>query len=246
MEITNEKETVETNFKSELLNEILTDEKTTVEEKINLILGEHEADKRALIQKNYQVIGENKELKKKTAMFSENEKSFADKISSLEEELKKNSAEEHKKYYDSQLDAKTKEFEKKIKEIKDQRDFYKSSHLRRLQDDAVSEGIKELQFVNDAMKKGFINNVLSDNDFEAKEIDGQTVFLNKSNKTIQEVMRDYSATSEGKAFIKNPTSGGGAQGGTSVPGGKVLTREQYESMDPAERSEFFRNGGKLA
>ena len=59
-------------------------------------------------------------------------------------------------------------------------------------------------------------------------------------------------TPEGKAYIANPSTGGGAKGsGSSYSGGssaKTMSRSAYnelQSRDPKQASEFFRNGGKL-
>lgn len=231
---------------AEFLSDVLSKEDVSAEGKIQLILSEHEADKRGLIQKNSELIGAEKKLKEQIAGFVENEKSYTDKISTLEGQLAKNSPEEHKKYYDAQLENKTKEFNAKYDELKAERDFYKTSHIKRMQDDAVAQGIKDLQFVNDFRKKSFINNVLMDNDFEAKEIDGQTVFINKHNKTLQDALKDYATTAEGKDCLKPLTSGGGARGGTSGnTGAKALSREEFEALDPTEKAQFFAKGGKL-
>ena len=232
-------------FDNETLTGILSKEDVSVEEKINLIMSEHEADKRGLIEKNQQLIGAEKKLKEQINAYGESEKSYSEKISALETELKNNSAEEHKKYYDAQLKLKQDEYDAKMSAMTAERDYFKTSHLKRLQDDAIAEGIKEITFIGDAQRKGFVNIVLAENHFEAKDIDGVTMFLNKENKTIQEVMQNYASTTEGKSFIKNPTVGGGARGDTSPSGKMTKSRADFERMTPDEKSEFFRSGGKL-
>lgn len=232
-------------FDNETLTGILSKEDVSVDEKIALIISEHEADKRGLIEKNQQLIGAEKKLKEQISAYGESEKSYSDKIANLEKELKSNSAESHREYYDAQLKLKQDEFDSKMNAITAERDYFKSSHLKRLQDDAIAEGIKDITFIGDAQRKGFVNIVLAENHFEAKEIDGQTMFLNRENKTIAEVMQTYASTTEGKSFIKNPTTGGGARGDTTTSGKMTKSRADFERMTPTEKSEFFRAGGKL-
>lgn len=232
-------------FDADFLNGILNNAETSVEDKVNLIITEHQASERGLVQKKEELLGNEKKLKERLNAYSESEKSYTEKIANLESELAKNSPEEHKKYYDTQLAQKQKEFDEKYNEVVSQRDFYKTSHLKRLQDDAIAEGIAGIQFM-DGLKDGFIYTVLAKNNFEPKDIDGKTIFLNKENKSIQDVMKAFALTTEGKAYIKNPTSGGGATGGiVSAGGSNVWTRKQYEDATPLERQQFFAKGGKL-
>jgi len=232
----------------EFLNDVLSKDDLSVEDKISQIIAEHDADTRGLISKRDELLGSEKKLKEQIKTFGDERNGFNTKIAGLEEELKKNSPEEHKKYYDAQLLSKQKEFDEAIAKVSSERDFYKTSHLKRLEDDAIAEGVKSLQFI-DGLKDGFIFTVLGRNKFEPKEIDGQTVFLTKDNKTIQECIKQFSLSPEGKAYLKNPSSGSGA-GSSSIGSskGKSMTREEYDNLvktDPIKASAFFADGGKL-
>ena len=230
---------------AEFLNGIFSNEETSVEDKIKSILSESEADNRGLIQKRDELLGHVKKYKEQISAFDEERNGYTVKIAGLEEELKKNSPEQHKQFYESQLAEKQKKFDADLKTVREERDFYKASHLKRLQDDAIAEGTKDIQFI-DGLKNGFIATVLMQNQFEAKDIDGQMMFLNKQNKTIQDVIHDFSLSPEGKAYIKNPTSGSSAHNTSSNSSGSgssatsTLTREQYEELvkDPARFAEF--------
>lgn len=76
-----------------------------------------------------------------------------------------------------------------------ERDKYRSSHYAMLKKNAVEKGIKDLHFV-DGLKNGFIASIILTNKFEPREIDGQVVFLNSNNKTIPEVLKEFSTTAE--------------------------------------------------
>ena len=67
------------------------------------------------------------------------------------------------------------------------------------------------------LKDGFIARITSMNNFEPKNVDGKVVFLNGENHTIGEVVNSFAMTNEGKAYIRNVSSGGGA-GGSGSPG----------------------------
>ena len=144
------------------------------------------------------------------------------------------------------MEIKQKDFDKSLQTLTAERDFYKASHIKRLQDDAINAGIEGLQFRDDAHKKFFIRAVTTDNDFEAKDIDGTTVFVNKNNVTLQDVLKNYATTAEGKECLKPLTSGGGAQGGKGNGGnGKQLSRAEFEALDAQGKQDFFHNGGQI-
>lgn len=229
---------------AEFLGGVFSNEETSVDDKIKLILSESEADNRGLIQKRDELLAKEKKYKEQVSAFDEERKGYEEKIAGLEDTLKKNSPEENRKVYEAQLAEKQKKFDADLLTVQNERDFYKASHLKRLRDDAISEGVKDIQFV-DGLRNGFIANVLMQNQFEAKEIDGQLMFLNEQNKTIQDVIHDFSLSPEGKAYIKNPTSGGNAHtsstGGSSSSTSKnTITRSEYNELvkDPAKFAEF--------
>ncbi len=228
---------------AEFLTGVFSNEETSMDDKIKLILSESEADNRGLIQKRDELLGKEKKYKEQIAGFETERTGYDEKIAGLEEELKKNSPEQHKQFYEAQLAEKQKKFDDELAKIQGERDFFKTSHLKRLRDDAISEGVKDIQFV-DGLRNGFIATVLMQNQFEAKEIDGQLMFLNGDNKTIQDVIHDFSLSNEGKAYIKNPTSGGNAHtssmAGSSSSTKNTITRAEYDELmkDPAKFAEF--------
>lgn len=108
--------------------------------------------------------------------------------------------------------------------------------------DAVEEGIKDIQFI-DGLKNGFVNTVLMQNKFEAKEFDGTMIFVNSMNKTIQDCCHEFALTPEGKAYIKNPSSGSSARSSNTYSNQSMsnsLTRAEYNELvkDPAKFAEF--------
>ena len=234
----------------EFLNELLGKEDVSSDDKIKAIIAEHKADTRGLLTKRDELLGSEKKLKEKISAYETAKGEYETKIGSLEEELKKASSEEHKKYYETQLADLNAKHSAELEKLTADRDYYKGEHLKAMRDKAIEEGIKDLNFVA-GLKDGFIARVLTLNDFHDETIDGTTKFLNKEHHTIEEAIHAFALTQEGKAYIANPSTGGGARG-SSVSNGnsnsKTMSREAYNELqarDPNKASEFFRNGGRL-
>lgn len=229
---------------AEFLNGIFANEEVSVDDKIKLILSEHDADTRGLVQKRDQLLGQEKKLKEQIAGYESGKGEYETRIATLEEELKNNSPEQHKQYYESQLQIEKEKFEEAYNELAEERDYFRNSHLTRMRDDAISDGVKDIQFL-DGLRNGFIANILMHNDFQPQDIDGKLMFLNSQNKTIQDVIHDFALTPEGKAYIKNPTSGGNARSSYDAPSANrmnVLSRSEYDELvkNPAKFAEFRR------
>lgn len=233
------------------LTELLGKEDVSLEDKIKSIVAEHEADTRGLLAKRDELIGAEKKLKEKILGYETAKGEYETKISGLEEELKKATSDDHKKYYETQIADLKKSNEEALLKVTTERDYYKGEHLKALRDKAIEEGCKELIFVS-GLKDGFIARVLQTNDFHAEDIEGVgTKFLNKEHHTIEEAIHAFAMTQEGKAYIANPSTGGGARGNSSVSGGtgnKTMSRSAYNDLqlsDPQKAMKFFREGGRI-
>ena len=236
----------------EFLNELLGKEDVSLEDKVKSIVAEHEADTRGLLAKRDELLGSEKKLKEKISAYETARGEHETKISGLEEELKKATSDDHKKYYETQIADLKKSQEAELLKVSTERDYYKGEHLKALRDRAIEEGVKDLNFIS-GLKDGFIARVLMTNDFHAEEIEGVgTKFLNKEHHTIEEAIHAFAMTPEGKAYIANPSTGGGARGsgstGSGGTGNKTMSRSAYNDLqksDPEKAMQFFRDGGRL-
>ena len=135
-------------------------------------------------------------------------------------------------------------------EDKENANLLENNQFKELFIKAIEKGIENLNFIH-GLKDGFIARVLSMNDFQAKDVDGTLMFLNKDNHTIEDAINAFASTQEGKAYIANPSTGGGARGSANTYNGssvKTMSRSAYNELqksDPQKASEFFRNGGRL-
>nr|DAF41199.1 MAG TPA: hypothetical protein [Caudoviricetes sp.] len=230
------------------LTELLGKEDVSTEDKIKSILAEKDAGERALIQKRDELLGNEVKLKKRISEYESSNGEYEAKITSLNDLLEKaNKGDEvTKQQYEAKIADLDKQSKKSLKEISDSRDSYKKQYLDALFSKSIEDGIKELDIIP-GLKDGFIARITSMNNFEPNEMNGKTVFLDKDNHTIGEVVNSFVMTSEGKAYIRNAASGGGAAG--SAPSGygndKQLTSQQIENMNDQQLMEFALKGGKV-
>lgn len=235
-------------FDVDFLNGVMGNEELTAEQKVQSIIDEHNASERGLIQKRDELLAGHKKDQEKIKGWELKGTEYDTKIADLEHQLQVNNPEERKKYYETQIEGVKKGYEDKLLEQEKQLEFYRNSHFEMLKSNAINEGIKDFVFV-DGLKDGFVANVMYKNDFTAKDIDGNIVFLNKDNKTIPEVMKDFAMTTEGKAYLRNPTSGAGSRTSSGNYSTKnTMTRSEFEKMrteNPNKVSEFFAKGGKI-
>ncbi|MCR5699661.1 MAG: hypothetical protein K6G52_08470 [Treponemataceae bacterium] len=234
----------------QFLTGLLGNEEVSVEDKIKQILGEHEADTRGLLQKRDELLGSEKKLKEKISAYEKGNEEFNSKINSLQEMLDKANAGDKKaeEYYNTKLADLQKNYDGQISTLTAERDQYKTQVLTSLRDKAIEEGTKNLTFVN-GLKQGFIARVLQTNHFEPQEINGELKFLNKDNHTIEEAINTFALTPEGKAYIANPSTGGGAIGssgiGNNTSFSKQVSGQQLATMSDEQIMDFALKGGKV-
>jgi hypothetical protein len=212
---------------------------------VKLIEESFAAGNLGLLQKRDQLLAQEVELKKKITAMETSATETNKKIGELETQLKKNSPEDNKKYYESQLsEAKTK-FEQELAGVSADRDKYRESHFARVRDDAVNEAVKDIQFI-DGLRDGFISLAMTRNQFKPIEVDGKTAFTNQNHETLQAVLHQLSLSKEGMAYIKNGNQGGGALGGQN-PGvavqGNKMARTDFMALSDQAKMDFTSKGG---
>lgn len=240
----------------EFLTGLLGNEEASVDDKINQILAEHEADTNAttagLIKKRDELLGSEKKLKEQISAYESSVGEKDSKIKELNDLLEKANAgdEKAKAYYNTKLEEMQNEYSEKLKKETEQKNFYYAKHLETLEDKAFEDAMKDITFIPN-LKDGFIARIKMTNNFEPQEVEGGIKFLNKDMRSIEDVIKTFVMSPEGKAYIANPSSGGGAKGSNNVAdtGVKTMTREQLTKLqaeNPTAASDFFRNGGKIA
>lgn len=234
----------------EFLKELFEKKDVSTDDKIKSIIAEHDADTRGLVQKKEELLGNEKKLKDKISAFEKSKGEYESSIANLNDLLDKANKgnDVTKEQYESKLAKQDSDFKKQLKDVSDNRDFYKKLHLDSLFEKAMENGVKDLNIIP-GLKDGFIARITSMNDFQPKDVDGNIVFLDKNNHTVGEVVSSFAMTNEGKSYIRNSSSGGGASGSGSgsvdFRNATELTSQQIENMNDQQLMEFALKGGRV-
>lgn len=232
----------------DFLTDLIGKEGVSAEEKIKTILAERDADIRGLIQKRDELLGNEVKLKNQLSEYENGKGEYEAKITSLNDLLEKaNKGDEvTKQQYEAKIADIEKQHKIELKKANDDRNLYQGKYLDFLFNKSMEDGVKELDIVP-GLKDGFIARITSMNNFEPKTVDGKVVFLNDENHTIGEVVNSFAMTNEGKAYIRNVSSGGGAAGSASSGYGndKQITSQQIENMNDQQLMEFALKGGTV-
>jgi hypothetical protein len=228
----------------EFLNAILANEDISASDKVKQIISEHEADTRGLLQKRDELLGSEKKLKEHISSLENENSEYDSKVKELESALEKATSEDNKQYYENKINELTSKHTAAIKLFEEDRDSYKSKHLNALKEKAIYNATKDLNFI-DGLKDGFVARVLAMNTFEEKEIDGEYQFLNKELHTIEEDINSFALSQEGKAYIKNESSGGGALGSTSRTNPVSKNPFKKDTFDLSEQMRLYKENRNL-
>jgi hypothetical protein len=233
-------------FDEQTIKGILENAETAAEDKLKLILSEHEADKRGLVENRDALKGEKEKIEEKLRSVEKKAGEHAAKIAELEGEMKKNDPEARQKYFDNQLASIKGEYETKLKESEDKRSFYERSHFDHLRDKAIEEALKEIP-VDERYKPGFVSLVMARNLFEPQDIgDGTIKFLDKkTRKELKDVFHVFSTTKEGLGYLRATSSGGGAPGSSGAKP-KNVNPWAKDTFNLTEQGRVFKENPALA
>lgn len=230
------------------LKDLIGKEDVSAEDKVKAILAERDADERGIVQKRDELLGNEKKLKDRISAFERKNTEYETSIKNLNDLLEKanKGTDVTKEQYEGKLAEQDKQYKRQLKEVSDARDYYQKLHLESLFNKSMEDGVKDLNIIP-GLKDGFIARITSMNNFQPKDVDGNVVFLNKDNHTIGEVVNSFVLTNEGKAYIRNTSSGGGARGAGSADfaSSKEATTQQIENMTDQQLMEFALKGGKV-
>jgi hypothetical protein len=218
---------------------------------IKLVEDQFNASNLGLVQKRDELLGEVVKQKEKITAMEATASEANRKIGELDAQLKKNSPEENRKFYDAKLAEEKAKFEQDIAGVTAERDKFRESHYTRVRNDAINEATKNIKFINDSYREGFIALIEKQNQFKPIDPnkDGNIVFTNQENKSIQAVLHDFSLSNTGKAFIQNGNQGGNAQGGNDQgapgQGGQTMSRADFGALTAQAKMDFTSKGGTV-
>lgn len=196
-------------FNEEFLNGILANESDSVESKVQQIISEYNADINGLKTKNQELIGSEKKLKESIKGYEAGKLDFEKQIADLSEQIKSKSDDKTKEYYEAQLKQQLESFGKEKEGLLGQITELNKYKLNDIKSKQIAKGIDGLKFTNDTMKEAFLQLIMGRENFEPVDIEGTTVFLNKDNKNMSDVLKEYALGELGRQFISNGISGAG-------------------------------------
>lgn len=199
-------------FDEQMLESVLSGEGDN-ETKIASIMKSYNASVVGLKDKNNQLIESEKKWKSKVTDFEAKVAESDARIVELTEQIKSKVDDKSKEeFYNNQLALKQKSYDEALQKLTAERDEYRQYKIETLKQKEIAKGLEGLQFVDKNLEKAYIALVLAENNFEAKDIDGQVVFINKENELLSDVMKNFALSDSGKSFIANGVKGGGASG----------------------------------
>ena len=194
---------------------------------IGKILKEHEADVTGLKVNRDAVLKENKDYKERQEKHSQEwetaKSGFAKRIEELESQAKASGNDETKAIYETKLKDTEELYKAKLADAGKTTERHRAEHeklygeylevLKQTEFDRAMNGIPNL----DPAKKEILRTTFwGRNQFDLKEVDNAQVLLNTSHRGIEDTLKTFIGTDEGKFFVVNNNSGGGATGSTSA------------------------------
>lgn len=213
--------------------------------KVQAIMSEHDADVKGLKLNRDQLKGEKEAEAAKVADLTKKNQDFDAQIKDLSEKVKKAGSEETKAYYEAQIKTLTDKHAADIQRLTTERDEASQRYSGLL---GLSEFEKAIQGddknsplqIRPEMRGALRDLFYTRNRFERKVIDGQEMYLSGENKSVRDALSAYLQTPEGKYFVAETNSGGGA-GGARGFGGTDLSK-----MTATQRMDYARQGPQQA
>jgi hypothetical protein len=229
------------------------------DEQAEKILKEHDSDITGLKVNRDQVLSESKgykeKLEKLTADVGTKEAEYKKQIEELEGRIKASSTEETKAFYEAEKkklqeihSAQIAETDKKYAALEAERTALYSEYLEVLKNTELDKAMDSVQNLNPRRKNSLRYEFWARNKFEHQEVEGVKKLMNSEFRSVSDVLNAFLATDEGKEYLINNNSGGGAAGSThgSQPGKpNTMPRERFDGMTPQEKMDFVSKGGTI-
>ena len=194
---------------------------------IGKILKEHEADVTGLKVNRDAVLKENKDYKERQEKHSQEwetaKSGFAKRIEELESQAKALGNDETKAIYETKLKDAEELYKAKLADAGKTTERHKAEHeklygeylevLKQTEFDRAMNGISSL---DPARREILRSTFWARHRFSLKELEGAKVLLSDDHRSIEDSLKTFIGTDEGKFFVVNNNSGGGATGSTSA------------------------------
>ena len=209
--------------------------------KVKKIMAEYEADVNGLKLNRDAIKSEKETALAKVAELEKKTGEYDAQIKDLSDKVKKAGTDEAKAYYEAQLKKLTDDHQAAIQKLTNERDLASkrvsdllgvSEFDHALDGDDKNQPLQIRPELRGALRDLFYTR----QHFEQKSIDGKDMFLSGENKTVRDALAAYLGTPEGKYFVAETNSGGGAAGsGRTDAGAKTMKRADFDKLDPASQ-----------
>jgi len=231
------------------------------DEKITAILSEYDKEKLSILKNKDDILAEKNalelKLKDNTAKITELEEAKK----ALDESIKSGLPDKEKKIFEADIKTlkdqiemltgestkmKT-EYDSKIKTLSDEKTHY-------IIGEEFTKLINGNTAIFPALKNGLVKRFFADYPkqlFGPYEYNGKTEYVindgpNKGKK-MGDLLTEFLNSDEGKYYVENKNTGGGARGQPNAAGGteNSIARSQFDQMSYAERKDYLSKGGKI-
>jgi hypothetical protein len=196
------------------------------DEQAEKILKEYDSDMTGIKVNRDTILTESRgykdKLDKLTQDFGTKETGFQKQIEDLENKLKASGSDDLKAFHEAELKkthemyaAKLADFETKTGQQVEQYNKLHSEYLEVLKNTELDKSMDKIQNLDRAKANILRDTFWARNKFEHQEVDGTRKLLNQEFRSISDVLNAFIATDEGKMFVHNNSTGGGAPGGSA-------------------------------
>ena len=196
------------------------------EEQVEKVLKEYESDLTGLKVKRDEIFAKNNEYKESLDKISkerETEKAeLLKQIEEMDQRLKASGTEETKAYFEAEKKkiqdsyaAKISDYETKTGQQEKQFMELSAKYIEVLKNTEIDRAMDKIQNLDRAKANMLRDLIKSRNQFDLLTVDGEEKMLSKDHRGISDTINAFVATDEGKFFLQNNNSGGGAPGSTN-------------------------------
>jgi len=226
------------------------------EDYINAVIAEYEKEKLPIIKNRDDILAEKNNLEKKHKELQDLQKTLEAANKELDEKLKSNVPGKEVKVFQEEIDN----LKRNIKVLTEENGKMKTEYEKSLENltsekthyiigEEFTKLLNENTAIKPAMREGLIKRFFADypkSDFGPFVYEGKTTYVTKDGKKMSDLLANFFNTDEGKNYLLNQSTGGGAPGGsTPAAVGGGMKRKDFEALSYGERDAYIKNKGKV-
>jgi hypothetical protein len=223
------------------------------DEHIGAIIAEYEKTNLPLVKNRDDILAEKKAVEKKIAELQEKFTGLETTNKELNEKLESGLPDKEKQIYQAEIEKHKANIVKITDEYNKAKAEYegKISGLSKEKTEyIIGEEFSKLVNSNPAifptLKEGLHKRFFADypkSGFEPFEYGGKNEYVNKDGKKMADLLNDFFNTEEGKHYLQNNSTGGGAAGGSKQGAVGGMSRQAFDTLPYAQQAVYMKGGG---